>query len=90
MTKTIGKFGYALRAPKKGDRPMNAIINIVPRSYSRRVDGEIHLSSDLMSEGEIDWHIQAYKDDLDRVGKLAKRALRRANKRTLGRLRATE
>ena len=37
-----------------------------------------------MTEGEIDWHIRAYKEDLDRVGRLAKRALKRANQRTRG------
>ena len=88
MAKTIGRFWYAISSPKKGDLPMNAIVNIVPKVYSRNADGEIHLSPDLTSEGEIDWHIQAYKDDLDHVGRLAKRALRRANKRTLERLRS--
>ena len=68
MGNTIGKFGYELRSPKKGDLPVSAIVNIVPRSYSRNADGKIHLSPDLMTEGEIDWYVQAYKDDLDRVG----------------------
>ena len=87
MAKTIGRFGYAIRSPKKGDPPMNAIVNIALRVYSRDADGRIHLSSNLMTEEEIDCHIRACKDDLDYVGRLAKRALRRANKRTLERIR---
>ncbi len=86
MANTIGRFWYAIRSPKKGDPPMNAIVNIVPKVYSRNADGQIHLSPDLMTDGEIDWHIQAYKDDLDHVGRLAKRALRQANKKTLEKL----
>ncbi len=36
-----------------------------------------------MTEEEIDWHIQAFKDDLEHVGRLAKKALRRKRKKIL-------
>ena len=82
MAKTVGRFDYRILAPKKGDRPFNAIVHIVPKTYSSNEDGWPLLSPQLMTEQEIDWHVQAYKEDLDRVGRLAKRALQRANKRT--------
>ena len=82
MAKTVGTFDYRIRAPKQGDMPFNAIVHIVPKTYSTGKEGWPLLSPQLMSEQEIDWHVQAYKEDLDRVGKLAKRALQRANKRT--------
>ena len=81
MGKTIGRFGYRICAPKKGDIPFNPIIHIVPKYYSTHKDGWPLLTPQLMTEEEIDWHVQAYKEDLDRVGRLAKRALQRANRR---------
>ena len=85
MSKTVGRFGYRILSPKKGDMPFSAIVHIVPKFYSTDEDGCPLLSPQLMTEGEIDWHVQKYKEDLDHVGRLAKRALQRANKRTLKR-----
>ena len=82
MAKTVGRLGYRIRAPKKGDLPMNAVVHIVPKFYSADKDGWPLLSPELMSEQEIDWYVQAYKEDLTHVGRLAKRALQRANTRT--------
>ena len=82
MAKTVGRFDYSILAPKQGDIPVNAIVHIVPKTYSTDESGRPLLSPQLMSEQEIDWHVQAYKEDLDHVGRLAKRALRRANERT--------
>ena len=84
MAKTSGDFNYRIRTPKKGEKPFNAIVHIVPTSFSTEGDDWPLLSPQLMTEGEIDWHIRAYKEDLDRVGRLAKRALKRANQRTRG------
>jgi hypothetical protein len=86
MAKTAGRFGYEIRAPKKHRgvpfMPFKAIIHIVPTHYSKDKDGWPRLSPELMSEQEIDWYVQACKEDLDRVGRLAKRTLQRANQRT--------
>ena len=82
MAKTVGRFGYRILAPNIGDKPFNAIVHIVPKTYSTDNEGRPLLSPQLMSEQEIDWHVQAYKEDLDNIGKLAKRALQRANERT--------
>ncbi len=82
MAKTVGRLGYRILAPKKGDLPMNAVVHIVPKFYSSDKDGWPLLSPELMSEQEIDWYVQAYKEDLTHVGRLAKRALQRANTRT--------
>ena len=52
----------------------------------RGEDGWPILSPSLISENEIDSYIQLCKEDLDRVGKEAKRALRDTNSRTIKRL----
>ena len=84
VTKTVGRFSYRILAPKKEDEiPFKAIVHIIPKFYSfDGKDGWPLLSPQLMTEQEIDWHVQAYKEDLDHVGRLAKRALQRANERT--------
>ena len=57
------------------------------KDYGTDREGWPLLSPQLVHEGEIDWYIQAFKDDLDRVGRLAKAALKRANQRTHERVR---
>ena len=83
MTKTIGKFTYQLIAPRKDDTPLSAIIRIGPQNWSTGEDGWVCLTPDLMSDSEIDYYINAFKKDLERVRRLAKRALKRANEKTL-------
>ena len=82
MGKTIGRFKYKLTAPRKGDMPFNAIVRLGLKTWSSDEKGWPMVSPDLMTEGEIDAHVKACKEDLDHVGRLAKRALRRANERT--------
>ena len=78
MANTIGKFYYEISGSEKDDEILiGPIVHITLKTYSQNANGWPVLSNNLMSEGEIDWHIQAYKDDLDHVGRLAKRALRR-------------
>ena len=81
-------FHYKLFTPEAGDRPFRAFVYIVPKSFSSGEDGWPLLSPQI-TEPEIDGYIQSYKEDLDRVGRLAKRALRRANKRTRDMISAT-
>jgi len=88
MAKTIGRFTYRIVAPGKGDRPFNAIVNLGPHHWSTEKDGWPCLTPNLMTEGEIDHYVSALKVDLDRVGRVAKKALTRANDRTLSRLRS--
>ena len=88
MAKKSRQFGYRVRAPKEGDDPSNAVVHIVLGEYGVDRDGCPLISPQLVHEGEIDWWIQAFKDDLDRAGRLAKAALKRANQRTRERLRA--
>ncbi len=82
MAKTIGTFTYRIIAPGKDDMAFNAIVRIGLQQWSTDKDDWPIVSPDLMTEGEIDWNINAYKQDLDRVGRLAKRALTRANEKT--------
>lgn len=82
MAKTIGTFTYRLIAPNKGDTPFNAIVHIGPKNWSTDKGGWVLLTPQLMNEGEIDYYVAAFKADLDKVGRLAKTALRKANDRT--------
>ena len=82
MAKTIGTFTYQIIAPGKDDMAFNAIVRLGLQRWSTDNDGWAMVSPDLMTEDEIDWQINAYKQDLDKVGRLAKRALNRANDKT--------
>jgi hypothetical protein len=79
---TIGTFTYKLLAPQTGEMPFNAIVHICPKSWTTGEDGWLQLTPQLMTEGEIDEYVRAMKEDLDHVGRLAKRALRKANDKT--------
>ena len=82
MAKTIGKFWYRIYAAKRGEEiPLPPSVHITLKAYTSDAKGHPLLSPELATEEEIDYHIQAYKEDLDYVGLLAKRALRRANAR---------
>lgn len=85
MAETIGQFQFLIREPLLAAK---AAVHIAPAYYSVDKDGHRLLSPELMSEGEIDWHILELKKDLDNVGRRAKRALRSANQRTLARTKA--
>lgn len=83
MTGTIGRFTYKIIAPRKEDMPFNAIVQVGPKMWSTDEDDWPILSPNLMTEAEIDHHINALKADLDKVGRLAKKALKRANEKTM-------
>ena len=70
---------HRLVAPEKGAYPFTPFVQFVLSSYSTDSAGCPCLSAQLMTEREIDERIQSLKDNLDRVGNLAKRALRRVH-----------
>lgn len=79
MGKTIGQFTFHIVKMGKNERlPFNPIVTIGLDHYSSNKDEMPSVSANLMTEDEIDYHIQALKDDLDAVGKKAKVALRKA------------
>jgi len=79
MSKTIRQFSYDIVKMGKAERlPFNPIVTIRLDHYSKNKDGMPAVSPHLMTEEEIEYHIQALKDDLDAVGKNAKSALRKA------------
>jgi hypothetical protein len=83
MGKTIGVFGYTIAKMGKSDKhPFNPIVHICLQSWSRLKDGPPTVTSQLMSEGEIDSYIESLKRDLDSVGRRAKAALVRAKEST--------
>jgi hypothetical protein len=82
MGKTIGQFDYSIKAMKKEfPLPFDPQVLIHLQHWGME-DGAPLVSASLMSESEIDRHIQDLKDDLDAVGKRAKAALVRAKAQT--------
>ncbi len=57
---------------------LDAFVEIVITEEMTNQNGEMLVSSLLMSEAEIDRHVQDLKADLDSLGKRAKAALVRA------------
>jgi len=62
----------------KDKLPFNPIVTIRLDNWTTSKDEVPTISAHLMTEDEIDYHIEALKDDLDAVGKKAKAALRKA------------
>lgn len=84
MAKTIKRFDYRILKMKKSDpMPFGPIVIIGLDHWSTSDKGVPEISSHLMTEDEIDSHIQALKADLDAVGQRAKRALTNAKAATL-------
>ena len=84
MSKTIGQFDYRIiKMEKDSNLPFNPIIQITLQHWTTgNADDTPTISPHLMTEGEIDYHIEALKRDLDAVGRRAKSVLRRANEET--------
>lgn len=84
MSKTIGVFDFELsRVAKTDDLPLGPIIHLYIKSYGGSIeDGTPSLSSQLMTELEIDEFVRSIKADLDVVAKKAKDALALAKVRT--------
>jgi hypothetical protein len=83
MSKTIKQFDYSIVKMAKGDNlPFNPHVEIVLDHWLGDGNGTPIISPHLMTEGEIDGHIQQLKLDLDAVGKRAKAALLRATEKT--------
>lgn len=76
MGSTIGKFSFQVRN-KDGSLPPETVVTL--ENYSD-LEG-VPTVSTWMTEVEIDGSIQSLKDDLDRVGREAKAALRRAKEK---------
>lgn len=79
MANTIGHFGFEITGgPDCAPLPCSPIIQIGLTCWSQdKQDGAPIVSPHLMTEAEIDFHINALKADLDAVGTAAKIALRK-------------
>ena len=71
MGKTMERFHYIINKRAR-------IVHFALSYYSSDGSGVPLLSSELRSEEEIDGYTTALKDDLDRVARLSKAALKRA------------
>lgn len=76
MGKTIGRFDYDIYGgPDHKPIPCSPVVEIHLKWWDHSEGGPPLLSPELVTEAEIDGHIQALKDNLDAVGVAAKRAL---------------
>jgi hypothetical protein len=83
VANTIGQFDYNVVKMKRGDSlPFNPHVELMLQRFGQNSDGFPIVSPHLMSEAEIDEHVQALKADLDSVSKRAKAALRKAKDAT--------
>ncbi|MDD9962520.1 MAG: hypothetical protein OXU70_10565 [Gammaproteobacteria bacterium] len=71
-------FDYHLAAPRRGEYPFTPFARIVLDGYFCSRDGRPELSAQLMTDTEIDWCVQQLKRELDKVGRRAKNARKRA------------
>jgi hypothetical protein len=81
MATTVKTFGFVLRGgkPKPNEIPVTPAVNIcVKRWATSQTSNQPLISPDLVTDGEIDWHIDALKADLEAVRSAAKRALGKA------------
>lgn len=73
MSKTIGQFTHVLYGgPENLTGP---IVEICLDHWSKDKEGNVLISPHLMTDGEIDEHIDALIEDLEAVRSRAKRAL---------------
>lgn len=75
---TNKQFDYLITKGRPGDTPFFPHVELTLAGHATNADGTPLLSEHLMSVSEIDFRIQALKDDLDAVGKRAKAALAKA------------
>ena len=83
MAKTIKQFDYKIIKMKKSDElPFSPIVILDLNNWSGGKNEAPQISAHLMTEGEIDFQIEALKADLDAVGRRAKKALATAKAAT--------
>ncbi len=84
MSKTIGQFHYEVTKMAKDSRiPFDPFVHFCLKHCGGTAkNGLPTISAQLMTECEIDHHVQELKRDLDALGRLAKAALQRAHEET--------
>lgn len=82
MSDNIHKFSVDSLGPKVGDRPFDPFVELVLHNYSSSINGQIAISSRLISISEIDEFICLLKKDLDRLAEEAKTELEKLDSRT--------
>ena len=84
LRNTIGQFDYQVKKIDKGSRlPFDPYILLCLKHYGATTrDGAPTISAKLVTEQEIDFHIEQLKLDLDKLAQSAKAALAKAKKQT--------
>ncbi len=79
MGRRLGRFDYKILGGRKAEYPTTAAVQIRLAHWTKSEGGQVLISPHLMTAGEIDFHVDALKKDLDAVARNAKVALRKAN-----------
>lgn len=84
MAKTIEQFGFeSYQMDKDSSLPFNPYVRLcLAQKVGETRDGFPLISSALMTDQEIDYHIAQLKADLDALARSAKAGLKRAQKKT--------
>jgi len=81
MKDHMQKFSFHSVGPEVDDRPSNPYVQITLDNYSTNRNGFIQLSSNLMSNDEIDSFKNEIVKDLNRACTMAKLELEKLNSR---------
>jgi len=84
MPKTIGQFDYEVTTMDKDSQlPFNPYVLLCLKNHGATTrHGEPTISTQLMTEQEIEFHICQLKNDLDNLARNAKAALKKAHEKT--------
>ena len=78
----MNTFRYVMTAPTgKEQLPFTPFVHLQLNIWSQNNGNDHLLTAQLINDTEIDWWVDALKRDLDRAGRLAKGALRRAKEK---------
>ncbi len=76
MSENTYSLQYWIRGGKDESYPTSPIVNICLKTWGRKKDMPPNISPDLMTEGEIDHHVNKLQSELETIRVEAKKALR--------------
>ena len=76
MSENTYSLQYWIRGGKDESYPTSPIVNICLKTWSTKKDIPPIISPDLMTEGEIDHHVNKLQSELETIRVEAKKALR--------------
>jgi len=76
MPKTV-RLGFVTTKPNKSDPKFTPFTYICVETYSRDKEGNVYISPQLMSDAEIDEHINLLINDLEIIRTKAKKSIKK-------------